>query len=230
MRGIDLAAFLAIARKEAEKAIDPPAFEVRDGHLFAIRRGKEKDLGDIRGPLGPRGESIKGDDGPAGLDGKDGKDGVSIKGESGLGISGAEVNDLGHLIITYSTGATSDLGKVRGEDGKRGPPGKDGKNGAAGKPGSAMFFGGGASGSSGGGGGEPGADGASAYEIAVDNGFTGTESEWLASLVGSDGADAEFPAGGSEGDILTRSAGGGVEWMPLTFGIDGGNASTPRGT
>ena len=31
--------------------------------------------------------------------------------------------------------------------------------------------------------------GKSAYAIAVDNGFTGTESQWLASLVGSDGAD-----------------------------------------
>ena len=32
-----------------------------------------------------------------------------------------------------------------------------------------------------------GADGASAYEVAVQNGFVGTESEWLASLVGPQG-------------------------------------------
>src|SRR5690606_12292793 len=32
--------------------------------------------------------------------------------------------------------------------------------------------------------GTPGEDGASAYEIAVANGFTGTEEEWLQSLVG----------------------------------------------
>lgn len=36
--------------------------------------------------------------------------------------------------------------------------------------------------------GEPGADGKSAYQIAVDHGFEGTEAEWLASLKG-DGAD-----------------------------------------
>lgn len=30
-------------------------------------------------------------------------------------------------------------------------------------------------------------DGLSAYQIAVDNGFTGTEAEWLASLKGADG-------------------------------------------
>lgn len=39
-----------------------------------------------------------------------------------------------------------------------------------------------------GGPGRPGDDGASAYKIAVDNGFSGTEAEWLASLVGSPGA------------------------------------------
>lgn len=32
-----------------------------------------------------------------------------------------------------------------------------------------------------------GADGKSAYEIAVDNGFTGTEQEWLTSLKGDKG-------------------------------------------
>jgi hypothetical protein len=33
----------------------------------------------------------------------------------------------------------------------------------------------------------PGADGESAYDIAVRNGFTGTEQEWLASLKGDPG-------------------------------------------
>lgn len=37
--------------------------------------------------------------------------------------------------------------------------------------------------------GEPGADGKSAYEVAVKNGFVGTEAEWLASLQGTSGAD-----------------------------------------
>lgn len=43
-----------------------------------------------------------------------------------------------------------------------------------------------------GGPGVPGAPGKSAYEIAVDNDFVGTEAEWLASLQGEPG-----PAGGS---------------------------------
>ena len=36
-----------------------------------------------------------------------------------------------------------------------------------------------------------GSSGKSAYEIAVDNGFTGTEEEWLSSLKGSDGSNAD---------------------------------------
>lgn len=39
------------------------------------------------------------------------------------------------------------------------------------------------------GGGGSGGDGKSAYEIAVENGFVGTEAEWLASLKGKDGKD-----------------------------------------
>lgn len=37
-----------------------------------------------------------------------------------------------------------------------------------------------------------GEDGASAYEIAVKNGFEGTEEEWLESLNGKDGETPEF--------------------------------------
>ena len=55
-----------------------------------------------------------------------------------------------------------------GANGKDDKDGVDGKNGLNGKD---------------------GADGKSAYEIAVDNGFNGTLSDWLASLKGADGKD-----------------------------------------
>lgn len=42
-------------------------------------------------------------------------------------------------------------------------------------------------------GGGSGTAGKSAYEIAVDNGFVGTETEWLESLKGADGADGVTP-------------------------------------
>lgn len=47
-----------------------------------------------------------------------------------------------------------------------------------------------------------GADGKSAYEIAVDNGFEGTEQEWLESLVGPQGPR------GPEGPQGTDGSGG----------------------
>lgn len=44
-----------------------------------------------------------------------------------------------------------------------------------------------------------GADGLSAYEIAVQNGFEGSEAEWLASLKGEDGKDGENGEDGKDG-------------------------------
>lgn len=54
-----------------------------------------------------------------------------------------------------------------------------------------------------GGSGAAGEDGASAYEIAVQNGFVGTEAQWLASLVGPAGADG---ATGPKGDTGATGA------------------------
>lgn len=51
-----------------------------------------------------------------------------------------------------------------------------------------------------------GADGKSAYEVAVDNGFVGTEAEWLASLKGDPGADGAdgFGTEAQYNDIIAR--------------------------
>ena len=56
-------------------------------------------------------------------------------------------------------------------------------------------------------GGGAGADGLSAYEIAVANGFVGTEAEWLASLHGSDGTPGSAGSSGNPGHspVLTWS-------------------------
>ena len=48
--------------------------------------------------------------------------------------------------------------------------------------------------------GSPGADGKSAYQIAIDNGFTGTEPEWLSSLVGTQGIQGPVGNDGQDGD------------------------------
>lgn len=48
--------------------------------------------------------------------------------------------------------------------------------------------------------GETGDDGASAYQIAVNNGFSGTEVEWLASLKGADGEKGNTGETGADGN------------------------------
>ena len=73
------------------------------------------------------------------------------------------------------------LESLKGVDGKNGVdglPGKDGKSGADELPGRD---------------GINGTDGKSAYIIAVEHGFTGTENEWLQSLKGADGKDGITP-------------------------------------
>ena len=47
--------------------------------------------------------------------------------------------------------------------------------------------------------GDPGRDGKSAYDISVENGFVGTESEWLESLKGADGANGTDGKDGLKG-------------------------------
>lgn len=51
--------------------------------------------------------------------------------------------------------------------------------------------------------GEDGDNGLSAYEIALQNGFVGTEIEWLESLHGEDGHDGTNGADGQDGQDLT---------------------------
>lgn len=96
-----------------------------------------------------------------------------------------------------------------------GKPGKDGKTGADGKN---------------------GADGLSAYDIAVKNGFSGSESEWLASLKGKDGASGRDGASGKNGadglsayDIAVKHGflGTEVEWLASLKGKDGADGKTP---
>lgn len=48
-------------------------------------------------------------------------------------------------------------------------------------------------------GGTIGKDGKSAYEVAVANGFVGTEAQWLASLKGKNGTDGKDGAPGKNG-------------------------------
>lgn len=73
--------------------------------------------------------------------------------------------------------------------------------------------------------GVPGADGKSAYDIAVDNGFAGSEAEWLTSLRGADGVDGAIGPKGDPGDPATggancASAGDGMYMIDVTGGTE----------
>jgi hypothetical protein len=60
--------------------------------------------------------------------------------------------------------------------------------------------------------------GKSAYAIAVDNGFTGTEAEWLTSLVGDDGASGTNGTNGTNGtDGAAGPAGVVTATAPITY-------------
>ena len=86
--------------------------------------------------------------------------------------------------------------------------------------------------------GATGADGESAYDIAVDNGFVGTEVEWLESLVGATGADGAIGADGATGatgadgesayDIAVDNGFVGTEeeWLESLVGATGATGPT----
>ena len=76
---------------------------------------------------------------------------------------------------------------------------------------------------------EKGKDGKSAYEIAVEHGFVGTETEWLESLKGVDGKDGVNGKDGCDGrngvDGLPGKDGkDGADGLPGRDGIDGKSA------
>lgn len=123
--------------------------------------------------VGPKGD--KGDKGPKGDTGEQGA--IGPKGDQGeQGIQG-EPGPQGLQGEKGETGATGPAGPQgdAGPMGPQGPAGQDGQPGA------------------------PGEDGKSAYQIAQENGFTGTEDEWLASLKGPQGEKGDPGAQGETG-------------------------------
>lgn len=118
-----------------------------------------------------------------GKDGVDGKSAYEIAVDNGY--PGTEQAWLASL-----KGDKGDTGEP-GTAGEKGEPGEKGDTGAAGKDGRD-----GTDGAAG----RDGANGASAYEIAVQHGYSGTEAAWLESLHGADGAKGDTGAAGAKGE------------------------------
>lgn len=173
----------------------------------------------LKGADGANGkDGTNGSNGANGKDGRDGKNGKDgTNGKDGVSVAGVSVNNEGELIISFSDGKATNVGKVVGTSGLNGKDGLsayeiavitgattaateaewlESLKGTAGADGQTPYVG--TNGNwwigttdtgvtAGGRNGTDGATGKSAYEIAKENGCTLSEAEWLASLKGADG-------------------------------------------
>lgn len=188
-----------------------PGPEGKSAYQVAVDGGFVGDqtawLASLKGEDGPQGPvGVPGTDGTNGTNGEDGIDGTNgTDGQSAyelaveLGFSGDETAWLASLVGPQGP---------KGDQGDAGAPGQDGADGAPGTPG--------ANGEDGADG-APGAAGKSAYEIAVDGGFVGTEAEWLETLKGPIGDQGIQGPKGDTGDA-------GAPGTPGTAGEDGKSA------
>ena len=134
-------------------------------------------------------------------DGKNGKDGSDGKdGKNGVDGTSCTVEPLkdgsGYDVLC---GGKKVGTLLNGKDGAKGADGKNGTNGSNGK---------------------------SAYEIAKENGFKGTEAEWLASLAGAQGSSCSIKVNEQKnGYDLTC----GDKTVTITNGKDGESVTGPAG-
>lgn len=166
----------------------------------------ERGLQGEQGNKGAKGDKgLKGDKGEQGIQGKSAYDIAvengfngsesewvsSLKGDKGdqgqkgdQGLIGKSAYELA-VAMGYKGDLNSWLNSLKGEKGDKGDRGEKGEQGIQGIQGERGEQG--LKGDKGekGDKGDTGAIGKSAYQIAVDNGFSGTESEWLASLKGT---------------------------------------------
>ena len=138
--------------------------------------------------------SLKGDKGDTGATGAQGPKGD--KGDTGATGAQGPKGDKGDTGATGEQGPKGDKGDT-GATGAQGPKGDKGDTGAA------------------------GADGKSAYDLAVENGYTGTVQEWLYSLKGE---NSTYGANGKSAYELAKQEGftGSLsEWLDSLRGPKG---------
>ena len=93
--------------------------------IITLTDGTVYNLGNVTGAKDDKGDAGKdGQDGQNGQDGSNGSNGLN-----GTGIQSAHIDADGNLIITFTDGVVTNLGKIVGTDGKDGKDGADGKDG-----------------------------------------------------------------------------------------------------
>lgn len=92
------------------------------------------------------------------------------KGASGTGSTGGEIDLSNYATKTYVDTKIGEIQPIKGDKGDPGAPGEKGK------------------------------DGMSAYEIAKKGGYTGSETDWIASLKGAKGDKGEQGVPGEKGE------------------------------
>ena len=148
-------------------------------------RGEQGERG-LRGERGEQGErGLPGERGIQGLQGAQGIQGLpGVKGDTGERGAQGERGLQGLPGVKGDAGAKGEQGE-RGLTGAKGDKGSDGLDGKDGLPGAK---------------GVDGKDGKSAYQIAVEQGFAGSEAAWLLSLKGEKGEKGDPGSGGSGTD------------------------------
>ncbi|MDY3205475.1 MAG: hypothetical protein RBR70_10430 [Arcobacter sp.] len=110
--------------------------------------------------------------------------------------------DLSHLLVSFDSLTQEQKDSLKGQNGLNGNDGVDGQNGL------------------------------SAYEIAKNNGFEGSELEWLESLKGQNGLNGNDGVDGQNGlsafEIAVNNGfvGTAVEWLESLKGADGQDAES----
>lgn len=200
--GADGTSITILGRYETLEALEAAHPSGETGDVWAVGTAEEnttyvwdrdlsawRDIGPIRGPVGPEGE--KGDAGAPGPTGADGAEGP--RGPAGPTGPEGPAGEQGPPGPKGDPGETGPRGPA-GEQGPAGPVGAAGPQGPAGADGAP-----GAQGA-------PGADGKSAYQYAVDGGYTGTEAQFQALL--NDIPNKQPKLRGSAGQVVGFGADG----------------------
>ena len=178
--------FRSESTQTAPEAPQPQVAQVDTSKLDERFQSLQEDIQDRMLLVNSGRNGKDGKDGRDGYNGRDGRDGKDIE------ATETELFDLKDVeaspiplevgqVLTWDGSKWTNLyvrtsTRIGGGGGGEGGPGAQGEPGPQGPEGPAGQDG------------KDGEDGKSAYQIAVDNGFVGTEAEWLDSLQGADGA------------------------------------------